>query len=287
MKKRLLVFLLVFSATLPLFSGCAKAKPTFIDDGQNYSGNLVITMDKPQSGTPMDYTPIQNLAIANKVFMGYTSFKGTATGKVVAKVGMIKYNQNMKNVRKKSGSSYFMQAVSYSSLKKVAFQRYLDGSNFLYRKGSNVTKSMTATWSDSITAFTKDEYLAKYGTMPNEIYKYDINEDTIISSNFVEEENGIYTYEFELKVISAKYYSREVATVGGADGTPAFHSVKISLSIDEGWNTLKIVTSETYDINLDFIGAASCTSVITEEFTDINVENYPIPEGEDFIEEIA
>ena len=76
-------------------------------------------MPKPESGTPADYTPAENAAIALYVLQNTEHYRTEKVGKVTGKVGFISTDQEVKNQRIVNGSEIFTQSISMSSMVQV------------------------------------------------------------------------------------------------------------------------------------------------------------------------
>ncbi len=230
-------------------------------------------MPKPETGVPSDYTPQENAAIAQYVLLNTEHYRSVKNGQVKANVGFINYDQSVRNSKVVDGDAIFTQALSLSSMVKVGEQKYFNKGVYLLRPASSVESVENCTWSDDISAMSKDTYTDRYGMMPGGLSEYLVTKDTILSAEFVGEENGKYTYTYELDPdASSVYYRRQVKTLSGSDKIPLFHSVKLTVTMDKDWQPLQVTVEENYDISIPVIGMANCNGVLTEDFQDYGVE---------------
>ena len=61
-------------------------------------------------------------------------YSSETTGSVLAKVGFIEYTQTVHDKKTKKDQTIFTEAISLSSLKKVAEQKYFENDAVLLRK---------------------------------------------------------------------------------------------------------------------------------------------------------
>lgn len=241
-------------------------------DNLPLDGLMSDMMPKPETGVPSDYSPQENAAIAQYVLLNTEHYQTTKDGQVKANVGFINYDQSVKNTKVVDGDAIFTQALSLSSMVKVGEQKYFNKGIYLLRPATNVQSVEDCVWSDDISAMSKDTYTDRYGMMPDGLSEYLITKDTILSAEFVGEENGEYTYTYELDPdASSVYYRRQVKTLAGSEKIPLFHSVKLTVTLDKDWQPLKVTVEENYDISIPVIGMANCNGVLTEVFHDYGV----------------
>lgn len=320
-RRLIIVFILCTIMTVGIVTGFTG---DFFSDPNIYTpnGERVVMFDNvPTSGTPNDYDLVSNVKYtAQKLYMS-SYFGGETIGKVVANVGMgIKYTQNVHNTRVVKGKEIFSEAISSSSLKSVAEQKYILGDVVLYRAADKISGN-SATFVNSASKLSIENYYAAYGVKPNELSKYNISESTILSvidenavgssnviyaaantaatadesnapayevpSNLVADENGHYKVTLVLDpTASTKYYRNEVRTLAGADQSPVFYTVKITITIDEKWNPVSTETYEVYDIAIPVLGAMQCTATMKETFYDIGKADGVVPEQDFFMQHL-
>ena len=231
-------------------------------------------MAKPESGTPADYTPQENAAIALGVIRDIGKYNTEMTGDINANIGFMTYVQNMKDIKIVNGDEMYQESVSVSSMVSVAQQKYIQDNNeiFLVRSADQVS-DQNVTWSDEITPISEETYTNTYGLLPNGISPYVVSKNTILSAEVVEESENKYVYTYELDPETAPaYYRRQVKTLSGSQKNPLFHSVQLTIEMDKDWKPIKITMNENYDISIPVLGSANCTTEYTEVFKDYGEE---------------
>ncbi len=317
-KRRLIIiFIMMTLLSVSVMTGFSKGLNS---DNRIYrpDGRIVMWEELPQSGTPEDYDLLTNLRFAAQKLYTSSYFRGDTVGKVIANVGLgIKYTQNVHNTRYVKGDTLFAQAISSSSLKSVAEQKFYKGDTILFRPSASINGE-NVTWADSVGKFESQSYYDAYGVVPNELVKHQIDQTTIISvadenalkkgaarskhdeeaekdaavtfdvpTTLVKGDDGNYTFSLTLDAEqSTKYYRNEVRTLASADQNPLFHSAKVTVTIDSEWRPVTVVAEENYDIAIPVLGAMNCTSTMTESFYDYDDPDGAIPEYDYFMEHI-
>lgn len=293
-------------------SGLNSDSTIYTPDGER----IVMWQELPSSGTPEDFDLLTDLRYSAQKLYTSKYFKGESQGDVIANVGMgIKYTQHVHNTRIVKDGVIFSEAISSSSLKSVADQRYIDGDNVLIRPASSISGG-NASFGSTVNKIPLETYYARYGARANELSKYVINNSTIksvkdenagkaqknaerdgtgeeqgtdgeitfdVPQKLIADEDGNYKFTLTLDPTeSTKYYRNEVRTLASADENPVFYSVSITITIDGKFNPIKVTSRENYDIAIPVLGAMNCTSTLTEVFTDIDDETKDIPDREFF-----
>lgn len=247
-------------------------------DSLPLDGLMSDMMPKPETGVPSDYTPQENAAIAQYVLLNTEHYQTTLNGEVKANVGFINYDQSVRNTKVVDGDVIFAQALSLSSMVKVGEQKYFNKGIYLLRKADGVESVEQCNWSDEISALSKEGYTDRYGMVPDGLSNYLITKETVLGATYEGEENGLYTYTYELDPdTSSVYYRRQVKTLSGSDKIPLFHSVRLTVTMNADWEPQKVVVEENYDISIPVVGMATCDGVLTEEFHGYGEET-PIPD---------
>ncbi|MCM1367670.1 MAG: hypothetical protein NC184_02520 [Roseburia sp.] len=324
-RRKVIAFLLATILTVAIVTGFSSG---FDSDGTIYTpdGERIVMWDAlPSSGSPEDYDLISNIKYAAQRIYTAKYFKGVTDGKVVANVGLgIKYTQNVHNTRVVKDGKVFSEAISSSAAKSVAEQKYIEGTTVLYRPSTSINGG-SATFADSVYKMPMEEFYRSYGSVPVELSKYIINEQTILSvtdenasarssvnaarrnaaesadsengedgaavkfevpQSLVADENGHYRVTLELDATEAsKYYRNEVRTLGGADQNPVFDSISVTIEIDERWYPVTVTSVEKYAIAIPMLGAMDCTGTLTEVFSDFDIDG-EIPEYDFFMQHI-
>ncbi len=265
-KRKLFICVLFVATVLTGMSVLEKMNapaPTPVDT----SVKIVATMPKPASGSPADYSAYENFCIAAGVLNSASYFRADTEGTIVASVFGAPYNQTLEGHRVSKDGRLFHEVNSTSTMKSVGEQRFFAQDTILMRTAKY--KKGVPTWG-SIGLVQTDDFSAKYGIIPREICLYVVNEDTVLESGFVKEENGLKTYYMVLDPAAApERYKRQVGALGGASDYPVFESIKLTYTIDSDWVIQSHTVEETYDISIAGLGAMTCRAVMTETFSDI------------------
>ncbi len=227
-------------------------------------------LSKPLSGTPADYTPAQNAAIALGVLHEIGSYNTEMNGDINANIGFMTYVQNMKDIKIVDQGEVYQESVSVSSMASVAQQKYLQLNNQIYlvRSAENIT-GQNVTWSDEITPISQETYVNTYGLVPNGLSPYVVSKSTILSAEVVQQSDDKYIYTYQLDPETAPaYYRRQVKALSGSEKVPLFHSVELTIEIDRDWRPIQITMRENYDISIPVVGSANCTTEYVEVFKD-------------------
>ena len=239
-------------------------------------GYTTTTLDKPTDGTTLeDYNNYDNLAIVAGL-MTKSDFHGVTTGEVTAKVAFINYKQDVYNIRTIIGDEGFQQAISTSSLKSVAIQKYFsfNEEKVLTRNPDKINGKDTTWLNETPSVYSNKQYLDIYGWLPNQISSYILCKESIIEiSDVFENEKGYNQIDLVLDVsIAPANYQYEVKAYGGSSDFPSFSSIKLSIIFDDDWQLQQIDSTEVYDITMPVIGSITCTARMTEVFTYDNLE---------------
>lgn len=276
-RKRLWIAVPLFAAVLVaivvmvLLSG--KAPDQSLDELPLPSSSSAV-LERPSAGSPADFSAQENLFIAVGVLQNMKFYSSETTGSVLAKVGFIEYTQTVHDKKTKKDQTIFTEAISLSSLKKVAEQKYFENDAVLLRKAERFDGD-TPVWSETITPISYDTYAAHYGSVPNSLSNYILSPDTILSAQIVQVGEE-YEITVELRAAEAAVnYMRQVKTLSGSSTIPEFHSVKLVLTIGKDWAPVRLVIEENYDISVPIIGKANCSAHLVEVFSYEPQQNPP------------
>ena len=234
----------------------------------------------PESGTPANFSVLDNIAIANQILFAADYFESSSYGEVKASIA----TQRVYGKRKVKSGNVFTQSISVSSFVELADQQYISGNTYLYRNGSNI-KNDTATFGD-VKEMSPDGYLQKYGIPPRELCKYVINETTVLDAvveSFPANGDGEYVFRLTLDPTAAsEYYANEVRTRSGASSNyPQFKSIVLTVTMDSNWIVSQYSVNEEYTIDKPL--KVTCYSTLTETFSNINAD-LDVPEAEPFLQ---
>ncbi len=303
-RRRLIIaFILCTIITVSIMTGFSKGLDS---DGTIYTAEgtrIVMWNELPESGTPEDFDALTSFKYVAQRLYTAPYFKGDTVGDVVADLGIMKYKQHVHNTRVVKNGDVFSEAISSSSAKSIAEQKYIEGDIIIYRPSVKVSGD-NVTWSDSAFRLAKEDYFRQYGVIPLELAKHAIDEQTILSvrdnnaalqkstvndaqsdgdetvdeggvaydvpQTLVKGDDGYYSITFELDPYESTKYSRnEMRTLAGADNNPVISYVAFTLVFDERFIPISVSTAERYDIEIPFLGAMSCSSTLTETFYDV------------------
>lgn len=231
---------------------------------------------KAQGKTPLDFTPSQNMALAEYKSTLADTFRIIGNGKVATIATQSVYSRRLFN-----GSRYTFESIS-KGLMSIARCSVMD-------KGANKIKyldsgtNITATSAQYNLSKAKDYTLADYndfaGGTPDKFNSYIISSKTIIEEENVEvtynEENKTYEFTVNLDPIgSVLNYAKQVRQTSGLDGTPDFTSVKIKVVMNEDWDMVQMQIEEKYSVVYGV--RAKCTGTLTLDF-EFNVDDIELP----------
>lgn len=260
MKKFIIFALIAIVIMIPIASSNRNEKPINNEIEVNGTDNVLLISEQkiPESGSPDDYTPYENLQFAAYKFNHTPTWQTYYSGEVTA----LGTKQQVRNRRIYDNGILFFEAISVSALKQVAEQKYYSGDTILIRPPVKIDrKSISATWDRNMTTLSEEDYYDDYGLKPNELFKYIMDSSTIISAERLEG----YIYKFVLSNECAKYLKREVRTMAGSKSDAEYLEVECSMEIDKDWNIIRTTAKERYKIAI--FGNITCTLASTEEFT--------------------
>lgn len=264
MKRKLSVLLLVL-LVLCTFAGCTEREIVFDELPEN-SNAVTKTMEKPTEGTPDDYTPRENLAIACGVVSAAPSYQSITTGEVTAKVAFINYKQTVINEKQVAGNQIFQEAISLSSLRKVAEQKFYRDGKILRRKATKVSENPE--WSTDAEPLGHAQFEKLYGEIPSGMSHYILNDSTVLEASAENSADGLYRFTYLLDTqIAPYYYAREMRTFADAYELPEFQSIRLDVVMDADWNVREVTATENYSIAMPVIGKINCNSILCETFT--------------------
>lgn len=259
------VFLSLYTFAMSMNSGGKD-----VNDDPFDMENITEVKKAPEDGTsPDDYSILENIQYASGYLYYNRNWKAVTKGDVVSNAG-VKVTQEVNNVRIVDQNYMYQEAISYSSMVKVATQKFYQptGKKVFLLQGSPKSIDNVA-WGTRVNTVDYQYIYSNYGFLPDQLNAYYYSEESILDTSSVEENEGIYTLHVDLNELGAINSRREVVTMGGALDNPVYTAIHADITIDRNWKVLSIVTSESYSIKKNIgIGVvnAGCDSVLNETF---------------------
>lgn len=248
-------------------AGCGAVK---ISVGETIAEGETTIIAHPTK-TAAEYTAKENAYILAGKLKSLDSYRSDVEGKVVAMGGL--YKQTIADVHIKSGKESYMEALSSSSLVSVGKQAFFTGDKVVMRDSDK---------KDSFTVTTLQEYRSKIGCEPTALSNYILNEETIKSAELVSRSEGTYTCRYEIDPVKGtSRYAVKMMNFGGLKVAPEFESCTMELTFDEDWNPISLKAEDKYKISKSFLNNVSCTSTLTETFSEIG-KDMEIPDAASF-----
>ncbi|MCD8372786.1 MAG: hypothetical protein LUD27_05755 [Clostridia bacterium] len=183
--------------------------------------------------------------------------------------------------------------ITYGMSKSASQTCYVadsDGTLVAYKRtGTGADEDATVTtiaWDDVYADtyyYYRSDYLYIYGEFSTEMTVYLINEDTISEyGEITQNSDGTYSQTFSFSSDAAYYYQYAQYTNGGLDTYPEFKSIQMTVTFDENWQVLKIVTEEEtktpiYGLKIDT--SATTTTTFSYGENSIDEDNFAFYES--------
>lgn len=279
-KKKIIIFsILLCLAIIATFYFLGCHKNDFTDDinlnGINEQQSTV--KQKPSDGSTLaDHSPADNFAYALYDLLEAGSFVGESSGQTVS----LGVEQNVKAVRYVNGDEVLKRSLSHSTFKSVGVEMFVSGKNYVLRDATSLKSVDEVTWEEDPYRVTEENFISKFGGVPNGITAYVLTENTILSSEFLGEENGIYAYRYILdNALATTKIRLEMRTMAGTKTLPNFEEVALTVYMDGNWRIQKTETACVYKV--DMLGGVTCKESLTEVFSAID-EGKEIPDADVF-----
>ncbi len=239
------------------------------------------TLPVPFDGsTPKDYSANENAYIAFTAISKEKSFVGQSSGEAITEVAFVSVHQKVKTNRVVNGNEIYKESISHSSFKGVGVRAYINGHNFVVRDASKVNSVNSVSWKSWASRVSEESYIARYGHFANSITAYVLTDETILSSEFLGEENGIFSYKYNLHPVKATgKISLEMRTMAGTASMPIFERVSLTIRMDKNWRVTETLTDCVYEV--DMLGGVTCRENVKEVFSGYGQDN-PIPDADFF-----
>lgn len=255
MKKLFRIIAVSVSLITVLFAtGCGKNLDKLNKEGES------TVIEETKNTTPKDYSPKENLYIAAGKAIKNASYTYTASGSIIAKKSFIKYTQKVEEKFWKLNGELLCQSLTKSPIVKSGYQTFISGEEVAIRAVDDVN---APTWEEKFECTTKMEFGVKYGVFPEDITNYILNDDTITLAELTQENEGTFTFRFEVDTQTATVaYKIKMLRYGDLAEYPNFETCSFTLVIDDEWNVLSVKTSDVYTVKYAIIGTVKCTSEI-------------------------
>ena len=210
------------------------------------------------------------LFVAHKILLEGSGFKGVSTGKSTAVGGIEQSVLNTRVVLGEFGNKRVLKEMVTKGIVSNAYQLYLVGTgeegNYIYRGFDRVRDLNDVEWSKVAQPLSMQAFYNKFGHRSDKLTSYILNWDTVLSGEFVSEEDGEYTFRYVLDTETAPADLRyEMITNGGLDDFPVFSKCEIYVTMDAEFNVKSLRTDCAYKATTMGINAG-CTEDITEVF---------------------
>lgn len=236
----------------------------------------IMTLEKPTTGTPSEYDAKLNLYVAQGELMK-NPFSTYTTGQSICSL----VNQDIYSERVVTQNATYKKSISYSSMKKVGVQYYINNNQYIVQNTKNIKSIDSYSFSnDEAVKLTEEAFVNAYGLAPRSLSSYVLNDDTILDSFYVgKDENGLNQYKFTLDpTLSTAYIRNEMKTMAGSEKYPVIDEIEFTIWMNDDWQVSKTHNKASYRIEM-FGMVISLVEDTTEYFT-LN-QNPQIP-NEDF-----
>ncbi len=278
-----IIFTLILTIILALvayFSCGGNANfSTEAPDASTIEGLLSTTLPLPSDGSrPSDHDPNDNAYFAFTSMAQADSFVSTTTGVAVTEVAVANVTQKIKAYRVVNNGEVYKESLSHSSFKGVGARTYVNGNNYIIWNSDKVSSINNVSWQKSANKVNKEDFINLYGSVPNAYTAYIMKDDTILSSEYLGEKGGIYSFRYDLDTETATTkIALEMRTMAGTKSLPLFEKVSLVVRMDENWRIREIVTDCVYQV--DMLGGVTCKESVTEVFSEYDA-NVQIPNVE-------
>ena len=238
-------------------------------------------LQTPIDGTrPSDHDPKDNAYYALYKLNQLKSFKSYSEGETITHVAFASVSQKIKASRVVNNGEVYKESLSHSPFKGVGVRNYIKGENYVTLNASSVKSIDDVTWDTTAKKISKTDYVNLYGYVPSGITSYIFSEDTILNAEYLGEENGVFSYRYELDTVkSVAKLALEMRTMAGTASLPIFERAFVTIKMDKDWKVLSTTTDCTYKV--DMLGGVTCNEAVTEIFTN-HGEDVEIPNGDFF-----
>ena len=275
MKKKI-IFLSIFILLLAIggvgiyYFAKTNQKP-FVHANENAKFKTYTAPAPTDGTTPLDHDSYDNIAYVLWVLEHTEHYSSLTEGKAVS-VGQ---SQTIYNHRRVNGKEQLVDMIS-GGLIPLGKQKYFLDDKVLMRDYVSKDGDSIVWKTAEPECITKDEYIKRYGWLPNQATAYIICKDTILEISEVSTtEDGLFSISLSLNPnedYAPFWYQREVSTNATSLSQPRFSSIQIEYIFDADWKVQEIKTRENYTVTPKVAPILiTCETNITETF---DYENY-------------
>ncbi len=215
--------------------------------------------------TPDECSPFEAWKHCEDALASIGSFSSVSEGTVDTQVLFFNYQQQIANYRVVSDKTVFLQSMNTGALLNAGLQQYFDGSK-AYLRPCQLVGSNHFTWAETPSVVSMSAYYDAFGPVTDGLSPFLLNERTLVTAFFLYENDGVYSFSFELSPEAAIYYARALRASCQLESDPVFSSVEIKLDMDAEFRPIRIEYEENYTISMDLIGDTTCKAKYVETF---------------------
>ncbi len=245
-------------------------------DVESIGGSFSTTLPTPtDNSTPADHDAKKSAYYAFYAMSKLEGFTAESVGECVTNVAFVSVSQKIKASRIVNSNEVYKESLSHSTFKGVGVRMYIKGDNYVIHNASGISSVDNVSWHDTANRISKESFIERFGFVANNVTGYVMTDETILSAEYLGEENGIYTYRYELDVVkSTGKLGLEMRTMAGSASMPIFERASLTISMDKNWIVTQTKTDSVYKV--DMLGGVTCTESVTETFSN-HGKKTPIP----------
>ncbi len=253
------ILCIVFCLFLPFFFGLRFLLPILMPED---TSSQVLE----DAVTPDECSPLEAWQLCQSALVQAGEFSTVSEGIIDTQVLLFNYQQLINNRRVVSASGVSLSQMNTGALANVGLQQYLDGDK-AYLRPCQIVGSNHMSWADEPYAVSMNAYYDAFGPAFDGLSAYLLNERTLVSGFYLYENDGIYSFSFQLSAEAALYYGRSLRTLFQLEEDPAFKSIDITLDMDSSFRPIRAEYKEEYTISMDLIGETVCRAKYVETFS--------------------
>ena len=215
--------------------------------------------------TPDECSPLEAWKLCEDALKSIGSFSSQSEGTVDTQILFFNYQQQISNRRVVTDKTVFLQSMNTGALLNAGLQQYFDGSK-AYLRPCQLVGSNHFSWAETPSVVSMSAYYDAFGPVTDGLSPFLLNERTLVTAFYLYENDGVYSFSFELSPESAIHYARSMRTASQLERDPVFTSVEITLDMDAEFRPIRMEYEEEYTIYMDLIGDTACKSKYVETF---------------------